>query len=256
MSYALVPSSPELLELIEHVEQAVHARTEHGRIRGLSIRIDEGCLVVSGRTSTYYNKQLATHAVRGCHRRLHVSPQRHRGLLGTASRLADRSRITGFRMIENQIVVDQLKTRSRFDRSNRIRVSSRRSGWLWCKRCGTRHWMVALHRTVACRIRLCDQYAHASPEFVHRSSIFVTGPENFARKSGPDAASNCTLVSRACARSFGWRIGSHSTNILCGSRIDFAEWTTIRGESPRVSLFSQSRARGPPIGDHTRWSRY
>ena len=63
MSYALIPSSPELLELIEHVEQAVHARTG-GRIRGLSIRIDEGCLVISGRTSTYYNKQLATHAVR------------------------------------------------------------------------------------------------------------------------------------------------------------------------------------------------
>lgn len=63
MSYAMVPLSSELTELIEHVEQAVHARTG-GRIRGLSIRIDEGCLVITGRTSTYYNKQLATHAVR------------------------------------------------------------------------------------------------------------------------------------------------------------------------------------------------
>lgn len=63
MSYALVPSSPELIDLIEQVEQAVHSRTG-GRIRGLCIRINEGCLVVTGRTSTYYNKQLVTHAVR------------------------------------------------------------------------------------------------------------------------------------------------------------------------------------------------
>ena len=63
MSYAMIPSSPERLELIEQVEQAVQSRTG-GRIRGLRVRIDEGCLVVSGRTSTYYNKQLATHAVR------------------------------------------------------------------------------------------------------------------------------------------------------------------------------------------------
>ena len=60
MTLALVPSSPELLE---QIERAVHARTG-GSIRSLQIRIDEGCLIVSGRTSTYYNKQLATHAVR------------------------------------------------------------------------------------------------------------------------------------------------------------------------------------------------
>ena len=63
MRHAIVPSSPELLELLEQVEQAVQARTG-GRIRGLRIHLDAGCLVVSGRTSTYYNKQLATHAVR------------------------------------------------------------------------------------------------------------------------------------------------------------------------------------------------
>ena len=63
MSFTMVPSSPERLELIEQVEQAVQSRTG-GRIRGLRVRIDEGCLIVTGRTSTYYNKQLATHAVR------------------------------------------------------------------------------------------------------------------------------------------------------------------------------------------------
>ena len=63
MSFAFIPSSCELHELIDQVEQAVQARTG-GRIRGLRIRVNEGCLVVSGRTSTYYNKQLATHAIR------------------------------------------------------------------------------------------------------------------------------------------------------------------------------------------------
>ena len=63
MSVALVPSPSALLVLLEQVEQAVQAKTG-GRILGLRVRIDEGCLVVSGRTSTYYNKQLATHAVR------------------------------------------------------------------------------------------------------------------------------------------------------------------------------------------------
>lgn len=63
MGYTIVPTAPALSELIEHVEQAVQVRTG-GRIRGLRIRIDDGCVVVSGRTSTYYNKQLVTHAIR------------------------------------------------------------------------------------------------------------------------------------------------------------------------------------------------
>ena len=63
MSVALVPSSPGFHELLEQVQLAVQARTG-GRIHGLRVRINEGCLVVSGRTSTYYNKQLVTHAVR------------------------------------------------------------------------------------------------------------------------------------------------------------------------------------------------
>ena len=63
MSLELVALTPESLVLIEQVEQAVQAKTG-GRIRDLQVRIDDGCLVVSGRTTTYYNKQLATHAVR------------------------------------------------------------------------------------------------------------------------------------------------------------------------------------------------
>lgn len=58
-----VPTPQQLRELLGQVEQAVHLRTG-GRIRGLQVRVDEGCLVVSGSTSTYYNKQLATHAIR------------------------------------------------------------------------------------------------------------------------------------------------------------------------------------------------
>jgi hypothetical protein len=61
MSLELVTLPSEFQELIEQVRSAVRARTG-GRIHGLSIRIDDGCLVLTGRTSTYYNKQLATHA--------------------------------------------------------------------------------------------------------------------------------------------------------------------------------------------------
>ena len=63
MHYTFDSTLPEQFELLDQIEQAVHARTG-GRIRGLRVRIAEGCLVVSGRTSTYYNKQLATHAIR------------------------------------------------------------------------------------------------------------------------------------------------------------------------------------------------
>ena len=63
MNLEFVAPPSEFHELLEQVEQAVQAKTG-GRIRGLRVRIDEGCLVVSGRTSTYYNKQLATHAIR------------------------------------------------------------------------------------------------------------------------------------------------------------------------------------------------
>ena len=47
--------------LEERVEQVVLSRTS-GRIRGLRVQVQDGRVVISGRTSTYYNKQLATHA--------------------------------------------------------------------------------------------------------------------------------------------------------------------------------------------------
>lgn len=48
-------------DLADQVEQAVQFRTG-GRVRGLRVHVVEGCVVISGRTSTYYNKQLVTHA--------------------------------------------------------------------------------------------------------------------------------------------------------------------------------------------------
>lgn len=63
MSYALLPSPSELTDLIDQAEHAVQTKT-CGRIFELRIRLDDGCLVVSGRTSTYYNKQLVTQAIR------------------------------------------------------------------------------------------------------------------------------------------------------------------------------------------------
>jgi len=43
------------------VEQLVHARTM-GQISGLRVEVFEHAVVLNGRTSTYYAKQLATHA--------------------------------------------------------------------------------------------------------------------------------------------------------------------------------------------------
>lgn len=48
--------------LAELVEQLVAARTG-GRIRDLRVDVEDRGVVLSGRTATYYNKQLATHAV-------------------------------------------------------------------------------------------------------------------------------------------------------------------------------------------------
>lgn len=62
MSFTLVSSTPPGPELLELVEQAVHARTG-GCIRGLRVSVNEKCVIISGRTSTYYNKQLVTHAI-------------------------------------------------------------------------------------------------------------------------------------------------------------------------------------------------
>jgi osmotically-inducible protein OsmY len=48
--------------LAERIEQIVRARTG-GTIRQLQVDVTDGSVTLSGRTSTYYQKQLATHAV-------------------------------------------------------------------------------------------------------------------------------------------------------------------------------------------------
>ena len=47
--------------IAECVERLVSSRTG-GKIRNLRVEINEDKIVLSGRTTTYYNKQLATHA--------------------------------------------------------------------------------------------------------------------------------------------------------------------------------------------------
>jgi hypothetical protein len=59
MSATLLAPSSECL--VDQVEHAIQFRTGD-RIRGLRIHFVDGCVVISGRTSTYYNKQLVTHA--------------------------------------------------------------------------------------------------------------------------------------------------------------------------------------------------
>ena len=59
MLATLLSPSPDVLA--EQIEQAVQSRTG-GRVRGLRVHLVDGCAIISGRTSTYYNKQLVTHA--------------------------------------------------------------------------------------------------------------------------------------------------------------------------------------------------
>lgn len=47
--------------LVDRVERLVRQRTS-GLVRGLRVELLPGEVVISGRTSTYYAKQLATHA--------------------------------------------------------------------------------------------------------------------------------------------------------------------------------------------------
>ena len=49
------------LEIAETVERYVRLRTG-GTIRSLHVEVHDGEVILTGRTSTYYNKQLATHA--------------------------------------------------------------------------------------------------------------------------------------------------------------------------------------------------
>ena len=55
----IVEVSPR--EIAETVERYVRLRTG-GTIRSLHVEVHDGEVLLSGRTSTYYNKQLATHA--------------------------------------------------------------------------------------------------------------------------------------------------------------------------------------------------
>lgn len=48
-------------ELADTVERYVRLRTG-GTIRSLHVEVSAGEVILSGHTSTYYNKQLATHA--------------------------------------------------------------------------------------------------------------------------------------------------------------------------------------------------
>jgi osmotically-inducible protein OsmY len=50
-----------LSEIADTVERYVRLRTG-GTIRSLHVEVSDGEVILSGRTSTYYNKQLATHA--------------------------------------------------------------------------------------------------------------------------------------------------------------------------------------------------
>ncbi len=59
MSATLLPTCFETLA--EQIEDAVQTRTG-GRIRGLRVRVNDRGVIISGRTSTYYTKQLVTHA--------------------------------------------------------------------------------------------------------------------------------------------------------------------------------------------------
>ena len=62
MSATLFVPGPEILA--EQIEFAVQSKTG-GRVRGLRVHVVDGCVIISGRTSTYYNKQLVTHAAMG-----------------------------------------------------------------------------------------------------------------------------------------------------------------------------------------------
>ncbi len=55
------PIEIPLREIADTVERYVRLRTG-GTIRGLRVDVQDGEVLLSGRTSTYYNKQLATHA--------------------------------------------------------------------------------------------------------------------------------------------------------------------------------------------------
>ena len=56
----MVTHSTQPQQLVRSIEQRIMTRT-HGRIRGLEVEIADESVVLRGRTSTYYAKQLAQH---------------------------------------------------------------------------------------------------------------------------------------------------------------------------------------------------
>ena len=56
------PADRSVQNLAESLRESIRTRT-NGSIRGLEVTVNGGAVVVSGRTSRYYYKQLATSAV-------------------------------------------------------------------------------------------------------------------------------------------------------------------------------------------------
>ena len=62
-------------ELASHIESVIQGRTG-GTIYGLRVEVNnDGSVVLSGRTTTYYNKQLATHAAQTASQNCSLSNQ-------------------------------------------------------------------------------------------------------------------------------------------------------------------------------------
>jgi len=55
----LAEISPE--DIAEQIKQVIRSRTGDS-VYSLTVEVDSGSIVLNGRTNTYYNKQLATHA--------------------------------------------------------------------------------------------------------------------------------------------------------------------------------------------------
>ncbi|HEX6987522.1 MAG TPA: BON domain-containing protein [Planctomycetaceae bacterium] len=59
------PTRPKPADrVVERIEEIVRLRTG-GMIRGLRVEVGENRVVLTGRTSSFYSKQLATHAALG-----------------------------------------------------------------------------------------------------------------------------------------------------------------------------------------------
>jgi len=55
----LLESSPQ--DIAEQIKQIIRSRTGDS-VYALQVEVDSATIILNGRTTTYYNKQLATHA--------------------------------------------------------------------------------------------------------------------------------------------------------------------------------------------------